>query len=202
MNTIYEVRALSQDGVLCKRLICINEMTLGLDLRNGLDDIGIGSVYQCDTLTNSPALPRSVDFRLGLVNILIHFTCPVAHSWPASQLHMRTWKRPSGCVSTYTGNKIKFLRRNNIRKKYIKQECIPVGCVPPACCPYLPACTAPGVPGPGDVPGPGGVPSPGGIPGPTGCTWSGGYLPRYSPPPHGQTDTCKNITFTNFVCGR
>ena len=22
------------------------------------------------------------------------------------------------------------------------------------------------------------------------------------PPPRGQTDTCKNITFTNFVCGR
>ena len=180
MNTIYEVRALSQDGVLCKRLICINEMTLGLDLRNGLGDIGIGSVYQCDTLTNSPALPRSVDFRFGLVNILIHFTCPVARSWPASQLHMRTWKRPSGCVSTYTGNKIKFnqLRRNNIRKKYIKQECIPVGCVPPACCPYLPACTAPG----GTWSG--------------GCTWSRGvylvqgvylvprgYLPRYSPSP-------------------
>ena len=34
-----------------------------------------------------------------------------------------------------------------------------------------------------------------------GCTWSGGYLPRYYPfPPW--TDTYKNITFASFVCGR
>ena len=28
-----------------------------------------------------------------------------------------------------------------------------------------------------------------------------GHVTRM-PPPCGQTDTCKNITFTNFVCGR
>ena len=61
----------------------------------------------------------------------------------------------------------------------------------------------------GDVPGPGGcVPGPRGIPGPRGVYlvwgvyWSGGYLPRYSPPVDRMTDTCKNITFANFDCGR
>ena len=60
-------------------------------------------------------------------------------------------------------------------------------------------CTCLGVPGLGSVPGlRGGVYLPRGVylrgvPGP------GGYLPRYSP--CGQTDTCKNITFANFVPG-
>ena len=76
-----------------------------------------------------------------------------------------------------------------------------------------------GVPGPGvcawsggylalgGVRGPGGgVPGLGGVHGP-GDTWSwgvylvpGGTFPGI--PPRGQTDTCKNITFANFVCGR
>ena len=70
---------------------------------------------------------------------------------------------------------------------------------------------------------PGGCACPGGgwvnLPKGGGCTCPGGtcpggctcpevylprglYLPRYSPPPYGQTDTCKNITFVNFVCRR
>ena len=40
---------------------------------------------------------------------------------------------------------------------------------------------------------------PGGVPVPGECTWSWGYLPRYSPPPRGQTDTCKNITFATSL---
>ena len=85
-----------------------------------------------------------------------------------------------------------------------------------------------GVPGPRGVPGLGGVPCPwrvylvpGGVPGPGvhlvlgvylvgvylvpgmylvrgGCTWSGGYLPRYSLP-CGQTHMCKNITFSTSL---
>ena len=35
------------------------------------------------------------------------------------------------------------------------------------------------------------------LPGHVTCNASLGY-----PPPHGQTDTCKNITFANYVCGR
>ena len=80
-----------------------------------------------------------------------------------------------------------------------------------------------GIHGPGGVPGPrglylvpGGVPGLGvypvwgvylvpggctwtweGIPGPGGSTWYQGYLPRYSP--HGQTHTCKNITFATSL---
>ena len=53
---------------------------------------------------------------------------------------------------------------------------------------------------------PGGVPAwgvylAGGVYLARGVYLPGGYLPRYSPP-SGQTDTCKNITFANFVCGR
>ena len=90
---------------------------------------------------------------------------------------------------------------------FLQQECIPVGCEPPAYCPCLRACTAPvGVPAGGGVPGHGGVPA------------QGVYLPRedipaqgvYLPgectcpgtPPCGQRDTCKNISFANFVCER
>ena len=82
-------------------------------------------------------------------------------------------------------------------------------------------CLIPGVvSGPGGVPGLGGAYLvPAGVPGPGGCTLSqvvylvlGVYLvpggipgPRGVPaqvlPPCGQTDTCKNITFGNFVWG-
>ena len=56
-------------------------------------------------------------------------------------------------------------------------------------------CTCPGVPAQGCTWSQRGVPGPGVFP------WSwGGYLPRYTP--CGQTDTCKNITFANFVCER
>ena len=72
----------------------------------------------------------------------------------------------------------------------------------------------------GGVPGPGGGTWPGGVPGlgvpaqravylvpgvylvAGGCTWSRGEVPAQVLPPCGQTDTCKNITFANFVCGR
>ena len=77
------------------------------------------------------------------------------------------------------------------------------------------------IPGSGiGVPGPGGctwlqggtwsrgVPGPrevhlvlGGVSGPWGCTLSGG-VPAKVLPRCGQTDTCKNITFANFVCGQ
>ena len=76
--------------------------------------------------------------------------------------------------------------------KVIKQDCIPVGCIPPACWPYLPACIAQG----------GGVCS-------GGCLlWescSGGGIPACTEadsPIDRMTDTCKNITFANFVCER
>ena len=105
----------------------------------------------------------------------------------------------------------------------IQQDCIPVGCVPRACCPYLPACTASGGSALGGSPG--GVCSVGGVcyQGGT-CLWSGGgylplvpgvYLPLFpgrgvypsmqwgrTPPVNRSTDMCKNITFTNFVCGQ
>ena len=74
-----------------------------------------------------------------------------------------------------------------------QQECIPSGCVPPA---------AVAVPDPGQTP--------------QAPPWVWAWKPTRhagihdrdlqgmlgSPPPCGQTDTCKNITFTNFVCGR
>ena len=52
----------------------------------------------------------------------------------------------------------------------------------------------------------GGVPAQGGVPTlgvylPRGCTCLGG-VPAQVLHPCGQTDTCKNITFANFVCGR
>ena len=84
-----------------------------------------------------------------------------------------------------------------------------------------------GVPGPeGYLPGgcswSGGVPGPrgftwscGGVPGPRGwylswgvylvpgeCTWSQGGTCPGTPPMNRMTDTCKNITFANFFCGR
>ena len=55
----------------------------------------------------------------------------------------------------------------------------------------------------GGLPARGGVPAQGGLPRgsvcPGGCLLRVGY---YHPPPRGQTDTCKNITFANYVCGR
>ena len=39
-----------------------------------------------------------------------------------------------------------------------------------------------------------------GVPFWVGVPARGVYLPRYSP--RGETDTCKNITFANFVCER
>ena len=83
----------------------------------------------------------------------------------------------------------------------------------------------------GGVPSPRGVSGLGGVPGPWGgCTWfrevylvpggmylvpgvylvpgggvpgsRGGTCPGTPPLPRGQTDTCKNITFANFVCRR
>ena len=67
--------------------------------------------------------------------------------------------------------------------------------------PYLPACTAPG----GGVPARGGYLVLEGVPGVgggvylalgEGCTCPGTL------PVDRMTDTCKNITFANFVCGR
>ena len=66
-----------------------------------------------------------------------------------------------------------------------------------------------GYPAQGGVPA-WGVPAWGGVPAcegtlprmmylPGGCTYLGGYLPRYSPPVDRQTDIRENITFANFV---
>ena len=56
--------------------------------------------------------------------------------------------------------------------------------------------------------GPGGVSAQGGVwplvPGGV-CLWSWGGVSQHAmgqTPPRGQTDTCENITFANFVCGR
>ena len=52
--------------------------------------------------------------------------------------------------------------------------------------------------GAGSVPR-GGVSAQGGV-----CFWSRGCIPAYNgaDTPHGQTDTCENVTFANFVCGQ
>ena len=95
---------------------------------------------------------------------------------------------------------------------------LPRGVYLPGGCTYPGGCTCLG-----DVPAREGGTCPGGVPTqgvylPRGCTCPGGlpaqgvyltrdvylpalevYLPRYSP--RGQTDTCKNISFANFVCG-
>ena len=47
----------------------------------------------------------------------------------------------------------------------------------------------------------GGVPAQGGLPA-GGVPAQGGTCPGTSPRHCGQTDTCNNITFANFVCGR
>ena len=69
-------------------------------------------------------------------------------------------------------------------------------------------CTCPqGVPARGCTCPGGGVPGPrvvylvlGGVPGPKGVPAWGVYLPRYTPPPPcGQTDRCKNITFATSL---
>ena len=51
---------------------------------------------------------------------------------------------------------------------------------------------------PGCVPVRGVVPAQGGVP----ARCGGGGVPAQVLPPGGQTDTCKNISFANFVCGR
>ena len=76
-----------------------------------------------------------------------------------------------------------------------KQECIPVGCLPPAFWPY-PSMHCPG-----------GVSARGYLPGgylPRGGVFPGGMcIPACNgtDPSCGQTDTCENITFANFVGG-
>ena len=81
-----------------------------------------------------------------------------------------------------------------------RQKCIPVGCVPPACCHYLPACTAPGEGGctcPGEgVYLPGECTCPEGVPAWCNCP---GTAPLWT---EWLTDSCKNITFANFVWRR
>ena len=71
-----------------------------------------------------------------------------------------------------------------------KQECIPVGCVPPV--DRIPACTAQG----------GGGVSQHALG--RGVSAQGVCIPACNgaDTPRGQTDTCENITFANFVCGR
>ena len=107
---------------------------------------------------------------------------------------------------------------------YLQQECIPVGCVPAARRPYAGVCFPGGcLPGPGGLPGAGGsawswgrLPGPGGVspwsggvclvpggglpgpggslPGPGGGGMASQHALRQTPPPCGQTHTCKNIT--------
>ena len=101
---------------------------------------------------------------------------------------------------------------------YLPGGCTCLGGVPAQGVVYLPRGYLLGVYLPGGVPAQGvyllgvylpGVYLPGGVPAwgggclPGRCTCLGQYLPRYShpPPPCGQTDTCKTITFANFVCG-
>ena len=112
-----------------------------------------------------------------------------------------------------------FISTDNKRQ----QEYIPVGCVPPACWPYpymhwaggcISACTGQGVCIPGctggcipGCTGQGGICPGGGVcPGGWGCgrhpPGTRGRHPHPLPFPGGQTDTCENVTFATFVCGR
>ena len=95
-------------------------------------------------------------------------------------------------------------------KLYFKQECIPVGCVPAARRPYAGVCFRGGVGSPsrgGWVLHPGGWvlhPGGGGFSNQGGSSIQGGspsgggmasqHALRQTPPPCGQTHTCKNIT--------
>ena len=80
-----------------------------------------------------------------------------------------------------------------------KQECIPVGCVPAARRPYAGVCFPGGVLhlGGGGVLHPGGGSPSGGVclgPGGGGMASQHALRQTPSPPPCGQTHTCKNIT--------
>ena len=90
-----------------------------------------------------------------------------------------------------------------------KQECIPVGCVPSAAaavCWRVSASVHAGIHSPLgqglDTPGPGPRHSPG--PGPGHRPWadSSPWAWAWTPLLCGQTDTCENITFGIFICGR
>ena len=98
-----------------------------------------------------------------------------------------------------------FLR---FSENLVEQECIPVGCVPSTAVAVSRAgwggAWVGGVPGPGGCTWSGGrgcTWSRGGVPGPRGCTWSlGDGVPgQVLPPPCGQTDACKNITFATSL---
>ena len=96
-------------------------------------------------------------------------------------------------------------RARSIGWKDIEQECIPVGCVLPACWLYPSMHWA----GKGMC-----IPSqhalsrgvypsmhwPGGCL--TVCPGGSAQGGVWQTPPCGQTDTCENITFANFICGR
>ena len=80
-----------------------------------------------------------------------------------------------------------------------RQECIPVGCVPPAVVAVSPATHAP-LPCTPSPPPPCMPPFP--------CMPlcytrpAAMHVPWPCTPPCGQTDTCENITFVDFVCRR
>ena len=88
--------------------------------------------------------------------------------------------------------------------RFSKQECIPVGCVPSA---TVAVCWG-GACSRGGGSAPGGCACSGG--GVCSCSLGGGFWSRgvgvvsqhalrQNPPPHGQTDTCKNITFATSL---
>ena len=89
--------------------------------------------------------------------------------------------------------------------KFIEQECIPVGCVPSAW--DAPPGGGPVDPlecGPGDPPGVGleTPPQPHPSTSPPDVSLKTCKACWDTTPPRWQTDTCKNITFANFACGR
>ena len=98
----------------------------------------------------------------------------------------------------------------NSMQVFEKKECISVLCIPPTHWPYLVVSYAP--PGKNHAHPPrknqACPPKKPGTP-PSGATThapqsNDAYPPEQPrmPPPCGRTDTCKNITFVNFVCGR
>ena len=154
------------------------------------------------------------------------------HGYQCCYSHMTIRKSDIKHISPSTNGPLKrdadLIWLLNFLKNYMKQKCIPVGCVLTVAvafstCPPPPAAGTPGC-GPGDpqmwawnpppvwawrpptlarcINFPFGC-GPGNLQGMLGYHLQ--CILGYHPPPlpvDGMTETCKNITFANFICGR